>query len=42
LIGVAFDGELELGDELTVCPKTASAKKSNVIRNMVPTCGGWL
>jgi hypothetical protein len=28
VIGVAFDGKLELGDELTACPKTASGKKS--------------
>ena len=42
VIGVAFDGELELRDELTACPKTASGKKSKpslivvntVIRNM--------
>ena len=34
VIGVAFVGKLELGDELTACPKTASAEKSNVIRNI--------
>jgi hypothetical protein len=28
VIGVAFDGEFELGDEFTACPKTASGKKS--------------
>jgi hypothetical protein len=28
VIGAAFDGKLELGDELTACPKTASGKKS--------------
>jgi Transposase domain (DUF772) len=28
VIGVAFDGDLELGDELTACPKTTSGKKS--------------
>jgi hypothetical protein len=28
MIGVAFDGELELGVEFTVCPKTSSGKKS--------------
>jgi hypothetical protein len=29
VVGVAFNEKLELGDELTVCPKTASEKKSN-------------
>ena len=28
VIGVAFVGELELGDEFTACPKTISRKKS--------------
>jgi hypothetical protein len=28
VVGVAFNGELELGDELSACPKTASGKKS--------------
>ena len=27
VIGVAFDGEFELGDEFTACPKTASEKR---------------
>jgi hypothetical protein len=28
VIGVAFDGELELGDEFAACPKTVSGKKN--------------
>jgi hypothetical protein len=30
VIGVAFDGEAELGDELAPCPKTASADNSKL------------
>jgi hypothetical protein len=31
VIGVAFDGKLELGDELTACPKTASGKGASQV-----------
>jgi hypothetical protein len=43
VIGVEFDGTLELGAELTACPEIASGEKSKpslivntVIRNMRP------
>jgi hypothetical protein len=43
VIGVAFDGTLELGDALTPCPETTSAEKSKPslivntdIRNICP------
>ena len=44
VIGVAFDGKRELGDELTACPKPASVKKSkpSLIVNTVKRTVGFL